>query len=115
VATTNIINVNVFGNRLFMVEKNTLKIWYLPIQSIAGAATAFDLSTIFGRGGYLMAMGTWSVDAGNGMNDLAVFVSSELRRVNRSRASNPSAPCWASPNRGRRGLPVSQPDGSGQC
>ncbi|MDQ0084585.1 hypothetical protein J2W35_004954 [Variovorax boronicumulans] len=77
VSTNNIINLNVFGNRLFMVEKNTLKVWYLPVQSIAGAATAFDLSTIFGRGGYLMAMGTWSVDAGNGMNDLAVFVSSE--------------------------------------
>jgi hypothetical protein len=77
VSTANIIGVNVFGNRLFMVEKNTLKVWYLAVQSIAGAATVFDLSTIFGRGGYLMAMGTWSVDAGNGMNDMAVFVSSE--------------------------------------
>lgn len=77
VTTSNIANLCVFGNRLFMVEKSTLKVWYLPVQSIAGAATAFDLATIFGRGGYLMAMGTWSVDAGNGMNDMAVFVSSE--------------------------------------
>lgn len=77
VTLTSLANVCVFGNRLFMVEKNTLKVWYLAVQSIAGAATAFDLSTIFSLGGYLMAMGTWSVDAGNGMNDLAVFVSSE--------------------------------------
>lgn len=77
VTATNLVNLCVFGNRLFFVEKNTLKAWYLPVQSIAGAATAFDLSTIFTRGGYLMAMGAWSIDAGNGMNDLAVFVSSE--------------------------------------
>jgi len=77
VTVTNLVNVCVFGNRLFMVEKNTLKVWYLPVQSISGAATAFDLATIFSHGGYLMAMGTWSVDAGNGMNDMAVFVSSE--------------------------------------
>lgn len=77
VTVTNLVQVNVFGNRLFMVEKNTLKVWYLPVQSIAGAATAFDLSTIFTRGGYLMAMGTWSLDAGNGLNDKAVFISSE--------------------------------------
>lgn len=77
VTPTNLVNLCVFGNRLFMVEKNTLKVWYLAVQSIAGAATAFDLSTIFTRGGYLVSMGAWSVDAGNGMNDLAVFVSSE--------------------------------------
>jgi hypothetical protein len=77
VASSSIAQVNVFGNRLFLIEKNKLKVWYLAVQSIAGAATAFDLSTIFARGGYLMAMGTWSLDAGNGLNDLAVFVSSE--------------------------------------
>lgn len=77
VTVTNLVNLCVFGNRLFFVEKNTMKVWYLAVQSIAGAATSFDLSTIFTRGGYLMAMGAWSIDAGNGMNDLAVFVSSE--------------------------------------
>ena len=77
VASTAIANVNVFGNRLFLVEKNTLNIWYLAVQSIAGAATKFDLSTIFPRGGYLMSMATWSIDAGAGLNDMAVFASSE--------------------------------------
>lgn len=77
VASSNLVQANVFGNRLFMVEKNTLKVWYLAVQAIAGAATVFDLSTIFTRGGYLMAMGTWSIDAGSGLNDQAVFVSSE--------------------------------------
>lgn len=77
VTPANLINLCVFGNRLFFVEKNTLKVWYLAVQSIAGAATAFDLSTIFTRGGRLVAMGAWSVDSGSGLNDMAVFVSSE--------------------------------------
>lgn len=77
IASNLLAQVNVFGNRLFMVEKNRLRVWYLAVQSIAGAATSFDLATIFPRGGYLMAMGSWSVDAGAGLNDLAVFISSE--------------------------------------
>jgi len=77
VASSAIAQVNVFGNRLFLVEKNRLRVWYLAVQSIAGAATQFDLSTIFTRGGYLVAMNTWSVDAGSGLDDQAVFVSSE--------------------------------------
>lgn len=77
VASNLIANVCVFGNRLYLIEKNKLKVWYLAVQSIAGAATAFDLSTIFPRGGYLMAMGSWSLDAGDGLDDHAVLVSSE--------------------------------------
>lgn len=77
VTTTNLININVYQRRLWFVEKDTLKVWYLPVDSIGGAATAFDLSPIFGDGGYLMAMGTWTIDSGNGMDDHAVFVSSE--------------------------------------
>lgn len=77
VASTAIAQVNVFGNRLFLVEKNKLRVWYLAVQAISGAAVSFDLSTIFTRGGYLMAMGTWSIDAGSGLDDQAVFVSSE--------------------------------------
>lgn len=77
VTTTNLISVNVYQNRLWFVEKDTLKVWYLPVSSIGGAALAFDLSAIFGGGGYLMAMGTWTLDSGNGMDDHAVFVSSE--------------------------------------
>lgn len=77
VLTASISAVNVFGNRLFLVQKNSLKVWYLAVQAIAGPAAMFDLSTIFARGGYLMAMGTWSVDAGSGLDDLAVFISSE--------------------------------------
>jgi hypothetical protein len=77
VTTANLVHVNVFQRRLWFVEKNSMKVWYLPVQSIGGAAQSFDLSSLFGQGGYLQAMGTMSMDSGNGMDDHAVFISSE--------------------------------------
>lgn len=77
VTTTNLISVTASKARLWFIEKNTMKVWYLPVLSIGGAASAFDLSSQFDKGGYLMAMGTWSLDGGYGMDDYAVFVTSE--------------------------------------
>lgn len=76
VTTSNLIHVNLFKNRLWFVEKDSLRIWYLPASAVGGAATSFDLSAIARRGGYLMAMATWTVDAGYGVDDHAVFVTS---------------------------------------
>ena len=77
VTATTLINVTVHMQRQWFVQKDTMKIWYLGINSIAGAATSIDFSTIFKRGGYLMSMGSWTIDAGTGMDDFAAFISSE--------------------------------------
>lgn len=77
VTTSNLIHVNVFAKRLWFVEKESLKVWYLPVDSIGGAASAFDLRSEAKRGGYLVAMGTWTIDAGEGADDHAVFITSE--------------------------------------
>lgn len=75
--TQNAHNICLFKNRIWLVEKNTLKVWYLPINAIGGAATSLDFSSIAQRGGYLVAMATWTVDGGNGIDDLAVFATSK--------------------------------------
>lgn len=72
----NLIHVNVFKRRLFFIENNTLSFWYFPVTTISGAISEFDLGSVCRKGGYLMAMGTWTRDAGDGVNDLAVFVTS---------------------------------------
>jgi len=77
ITTTKLVHVNVFQRRLWFVEADSLSVWYLAVDTIGGAATEFDLSAVFGRGGYLMAMGTWTIDAGYGMDDHAVFISSQ--------------------------------------
>lgn len=77
VTTADIIHLNVFKTRVWLIERSSLKAWYLPSQAIAGAAAQWDLSSIFKRGGYLMAMGNWSLDAGQGLDDYAAFITSQ--------------------------------------
>ncbi len=67
---------NVFKNRLFFIRNNSTAFDYLPVDSIQGAATSFELGGLMSMGGYLMSMSTWSVDAGDGPDDYAVFVTS---------------------------------------
>lgn len=64
-------------NRLFFIKKNTLKFGYLPVDSIGGAMTDFNLGAVFSLGGTLLTGGTWSVDSGSGLDDLAVFITTE--------------------------------------
>lgn len=75
--TTKIIGVNTYNGRLFFIEKESLSFWYLAAGDAGGALTEFDLSSFASMGGYLMAMGTWSFDGGNGPDDYAAFVTSE--------------------------------------
>jgi len=77
VNTQTCIGITLSHNRVWFVQSNTLKAWYLPTGAIGGAATAFDISSFCYRGGYLMAMATWTMDAGYGMDDMTVFITSE--------------------------------------
>lgn len=75
VTSTNLIGMNNFKKRLWFVEVGTLKAWYLPVNSIGGAAASLDMSSLCEQGGYLMAMGTWTLDAGYGVDDYAVWIT----------------------------------------
>ncbi len=76
VTAANLVHVNLFKYRLYFVEKDSLNIWYLPVDAIAGAAAKLPLGGYFNKGGYLLATGTWTVDGGEGSNDLFCAVSS---------------------------------------
>lgn len=76
VNTQNCINIQAFKNRIWMIQQNTLKAWYLPINAIGGAATSLDMSSVFQDGGSLIAAMTWTIDAGYGMDDLMAFITS---------------------------------------
>ena len=71
----NLVWINKHQRRLWFGEKNSLSAWYLAVNSIGGAATEFSLAGI--GSGHIMAMGTWSRDSGDGMDDIAVFITSE--------------------------------------
>lgn len=69
----------VYKNRLFFVEKDSLNAWYLPVDSIAGAATKFPLGGVFTLGGRLLFGASWSLGDGasGGLSAQCVFVSTE--------------------------------------
>ena len=73
----NLVWTNLHQRRLWFGESDDLSAWYLPVNSISGTASEFPMGALFSRGGYLMAMGTWTRDAGNGSDDVAVFITSE--------------------------------------
>lgn len=69
--------VNVFKGRLFFLATASLKFYYLSAGAAGGALSSFDLSGEAKRGGYLVAMSSWTRDAGDGQDDVAVFITSE--------------------------------------
>jgi len=74
--TATVSNITLFKNRIWLTTNNTLKVWYLPVNSIGGAAVALDMTSIFQLGGYIMAGMTWTLDAGYGVDDYLVFITS---------------------------------------
>ena len=61
--------------RLWLVEENSTKAWYLPIGSKSGQATEFFFGSKFAHGGNLEGLFNWTIDGGAGVDDLLVAVS----------------------------------------
>lgn len=89
------IHINVHKRRIWFIEANSTRAWYLPTDAIQGTANLFDLGAFFTKGGYLVAMGTWTVDGGNGPDDMAVFISSEGQLVVYKGTDPANANAWA--------------------
>lgn len=64
-----------FKRRLWFVEENSTRAWYLPADAIAGAAAKLDLGAVFRDGGHLKMIGSFSMDAGDGPDDFIAFFS----------------------------------------
>ena len=77
ITSTDVSNVHLWQNRIILCKKNSLAFYYMPLNSVGGAATAFDLGQIFTLGGYLVATADWSIDAGNGPQNRFVAITSE--------------------------------------
>lgn len=77
VDTSTLIDVHVFKGALWFVQKGTLVTWYLPPLAIGGTAASLDLSSVFQLGGYIESMGTWTLDAGYGVDDYAVWMTNK--------------------------------------
>jgi hypothetical protein len=61
--------------RIWLIEEDSTKAWYLPVGSIAGEAQEFFFGGKFRHGGNLEGLFNWSVDGGDGLDDYLVAVS----------------------------------------
>ena len=66
-----------YKSRMFFIEAGTMNAWYLPLNAVGGNLELIPLSGACSRGGFLMFGATWSIDAGDGIDDKCIFVSSE--------------------------------------
>lgn len=88
-------HVNAHKSRLFFIEKNTMKAWYLATNAVSGALSALSFAEMATKGGYLMAMATWTVDGGAGPDDYAVFITSNGEAIVFAGTDPSSANTWA--------------------
>lgn len=106
VDTDSLSHVWLYQNRLFFVEADSLKAWYLPSASVGGAALEVSLAGIFRRGGKLLLGGTWSLDSGDGLDDKCVFVSDQGEIAIYSGSDPSDAATWSFEGRYDIGQPL---------
>lgn len=75
---SSIVNVSVSKQRLWFVEKGTLRVWYpAAAGNVSGTLNCFDFAQVCRFGGHLVAVANWTQDGGQGIDDLTVFITSE--------------------------------------
>jgi hypothetical protein len=89
------VHVNLFKNFLFFVQENSMEVWYLPVGQVSGAALKLDFGGIARMGGYVQAMGTWTIDAGQGADDYAVWVTNNGEAIVYNGTNPNAAETWA--------------------
>lgn len=70
---TQFVAVNIWKRRAWFVVKSTSKVAYLPTDSIYGAGTYLDVGPLMKHGGAVAWTSTWTIDAGEGVDDLLVI------------------------------------------
>ena len=75
VTTTDLVHGCVFKNRIFLVANNSSLLYYLPTLSVGGAVATVDLGSVFRKGGSIMAVYPWTIDAGDGSDDHLAVIS----------------------------------------
>jgi len=94
ITATEIVSAAIHQRRMWLVQSGTLKAWYLPTDSVGGMAAEFSLEGLAKRGGYLVAAESWTLDAGDGMDDHLAFITSEGECIVYSGTDPSSASTW---------------------
>lgn len=77
VTSTLLSHVNPYRNRLYFVEGGSLNVWATDPDSLGGTMVQISLAGVIRKGGSVLFTGTWSLDAGDGLDDKLVIVTTE--------------------------------------
>jgi hypothetical protein len=69
----NMVFVTTWKHRTWVIEKDSTNAWYSALDSVTGAFTKFELGPFVKHGGKLAFIATWTIDAGEGIDDFIVF------------------------------------------
>jgi hypothetical protein len=96
VTTAAIVNINAQKRRLWYVMNNSSVAAFMPTDAITGPiAGTLDLGALWNKGGFLMAMTSWTIDGGTGPQDYACFISSRGQISIYSGTDPTNAAVWA--------------------
>jgi hypothetical protein len=95
-----------YRNRLFFIELNSMNAWYLGLNSVGGNLEMIPLSGAATKGGKLLFCASWSIDAGDGIDDKLVFCT-DLGELLIFTGSNPADPAnWRQEGRYQMSPPL---------
>lgn len=101
------IGIQSFKSRTYFWTDSSQDFYYSGINALGGTLTRFPLSRVCQTGGKLITIQTWSRDAGDGMDDIIIFIMSTGELI-AYQGSNPAdASDWALVGVYKLGLPVS--------
>lgn len=95
VSSSSFIGINAFKRRIWFIPINSTTPYYLDTDAIQGTANPFPIGAFMTKGGFVMAMGTWTVDGGTGPDDLAVFITSKGQAIIYKGTDPTNANAWA--------------------
>lgn len=69
----NLCFVTTWKSRVWFIERDSTRVWYLPTSNITGTAVLLDVGPFMKRGGKVAFIASWTIDAGEGIDDFLVI------------------------------------------
>jgi hypothetical protein len=95
-----------YRNRLLFIEVGSMNAWFLDINAVGGMLRQIPLAGSASRGGKLLFGASWSLDAGDGLDEKCIFCT-DLGEVLIFSGTNPAdAGNWRQQGRYQLGAPL---------
>lgn len=107
-SASNFAHISQHMRRLWFCKDDTLEVWYLNVDSVAGTASRLDLSAYCRLGGEVMATTGWTLDAGEGMDDYFAIVTSNGEIIVYKGTDPTASATWVQVGRWEVGKPLSR-------